>query len=363
MLQSNVSNRILDQDFACIQSFLLCRISRIRTGLFLDLVILCPSEHFIAELLLSYFITPVLEGSFCELHDIAFVNKRYALASVINGILYCCADKAFGAFFGYRLDADTGSFREADLLNAHLILQEGENLLHFLSALLIFNTCIDIFCVLPENNHVNQLRTLHWRRNTVEVAYGTKTYIQIQFLTQGYVKRTDTPADWRSQRSFDGNDIFTNRCKRIRWKPLAICIESFLSRENFIPCDLLLSTVCFLYSSIKNTYGCFPDVAACTVTFDKWDNRTVRHIKLTVLNFDFITFGRQVVFLKVRHNYMFLLNNYRVRFRYSYMKRGTTAKAAGSTSSAYSIITCPTILIQSGYISDCRDLYTPREDG
>ncbi|MNZ57385.1 hypothetical protein D3C78_753600 [compost metagenome] len=188
LLQCDIRNSILDNDFASSFSILLSSISSSLTITFLNHIILTPSEDLISELLLSYFITPVFEGTFSELHDVSFVNKRYTLASVFDRIFNCSAHQALRTFGGYRFDTNTRSFRETDFVNSHFFLQEFDDFLHFSRAFLIFNPCIDILCVLTENNHIHQLRTFNRRRYTLEITNWTQTYVQIQFLTQSYIQ-------------------------------------------------------------------------------------------------------------------------------------------------------------------------------
>ncbi|MNJ60747.1 hypothetical protein D3C77_565030 [compost metagenome] len=131
LLQSDVSDRILDKNFAAIQSILLCLVGSFSSGLFFNSVVLCPCEHFIAKFLFRHFVTPVLEGSFRELHNVAFVHKRYALTLVFDRVFNRGTNETLRAFCSYRLNSDTGSFRETDFAYAHFILKERKHFLHF----------------------------------------------------------------------------------------------------------------------------------------------------------------------------------------------------------------------------------------
>ncbi|MNP03664.1 hypothetical protein D3C76_955580 [compost metagenome] len=291
LLQSNVGNRIFNNDFTCIFSCFLSCIRCIRTFFFLDDVVLCPSEHFIAEFFLSDFITPVFEGTFSKFHDVAFVYQCHALTVVIDGVLNCCTYQTFGTFGRYWLDTDTRSFRETDFVNAHFLLQELNHFFHFIGTFSILDTSVDIFCILTENDHVYQFRTFNRGRHSVEIAYRTQASVQVKLLTQCYVQGTNSATDWRRQRSFDGYDILTNCFKRIIRQPLTVCIECFLTSKHFIPCNFFAAIICFFNSCIQYTLGSFPDVAACTVTFDKRNDRVIRHLQCSVINLNFFPFS------------------------------------------------------------------------
>ncbi|MOA02647.1 hypothetical protein D3C78_1221100 [compost metagenome] len=107
MLQGDISNGILNKDFASVLSFLLSLIRCISAGLFLNAIILSPGEHFIAKFSFGYFITPVFEGTFSELHDVALVHQCHALAFMFDSIFYSSTNQTLRALFRYRLNADS----------------------------------------------------------------------------------------------------------------------------------------------------------------------------------------------------------------------------------------------------------------
>ncbi|MOA28069.1 hypothetical protein D3C78_1489890 [compost metagenome] len=74
LLQRDIGNSIFYDDFTGILSILLSLISCICTGFFLNTIVLSPSEHFIAKFSFRYFVAPVLEGTFSELHNVTFVH-------------------------------------------------------------------------------------------------------------------------------------------------------------------------------------------------------------------------------------------------------------------------------------------------
>src|SRR5207247_10074350 len=59
-----------------------------------------------AEELFGGLIAPVAEGAFRELHDVALVHERHALALVPDGVTNGAVDQAHAAAVANRLDAD-----------------------------------------------------------------------------------------------------------------------------------------------------------------------------------------------------------------------------------------------------------------
>ena len=67
-----------------------------------------------AELALGQLVAPVTEGALRELHDVALVHQRQALALVGDRVLERRADQALAALARDRLDADAGRRRESE---------------------------------------------------------------------------------------------------------------------------------------------------------------------------------------------------------------------------------------------------------
>src|SRR5690606_20141627 len=77
---------------------------------------LIPRIRLCSELLLGERIGPVAERAFRELHDVALVHDREALALVRDRVLERRTDETLRALLRHGLDADSGRVREADLL-------------------------------------------------------------------------------------------------------------------------------------------------------------------------------------------------------------------------------------------------------
>src|SRR5690606_4581473 len=116
--------------------------------------------------------------------------------------------------------------------------------------------------------------------------------------------RTNTAADRSSQRTFDSNDIFTDSRQSIVREPGIELVECFLPCIYFIPCDLLLAFVSFLYSGVQNTLGSPPNIASRAISFDKRNDRVVRYLKYAVFNSNLLAFGRQGKLFELSHDFI-----------------------------------------------------------
>src|SRR5690606_7443385 len=147
------------------------------------------------ELVTGDLVAPLLEGTFGELHDVALVDQGHGAAIVVHGILQGLAHQALGAFFRDRLDADAAVLGEADLLDAHFLGEELDDLFGLGAAGLPFHAGINIFGVLAEDHHVHIARLLHRAGHAFEPANRALADVQVQFLTQGDVQGADAGAN------------------------------------------------------------------------------------------------------------------------------------------------------------------------
>ena len=153
-----------------------------------------PSISCGAELLLRQAVGPVAEAPFGELHDVALVHDGHAGLVVVDRVLDGLAHQALGAFARDRLDADARGVREADLLDAHLVLQELDQLLGLVALGFELDAGVDVFRVLAEDHHVGLVRLLHRGRHAVEVLDRAQADVQVEFLAQRHVQRADAAA-------------------------------------------------------------------------------------------------------------------------------------------------------------------------
>ncbi len=135
-----------------------------------------------AKFFFSQLIAPIPKSSFCEFHDVAFVNQRDAWFAFCDGIFDGGTYQPTGSFFRDRLDANAACLREANRGYPHFFLKEFDELGICSGAGLVFNTCIDIFRVFAEDDHINVFRVLYGRRHAIEVTDRADARIQVKFL-------------------------------------------------------------------------------------------------------------------------------------------------------------------------------------
>src|SRR5690606_31231788 len=127
LLERDVRDGVLDEDLALRELRLLLGVRGLLALLGLRLLPLRPGVDLVAELALREGVAPLHEGTLGELHDVALVDERDALALVGDGVLEGGADEALGALDAHGLDADAAGAREADLLELlrELFLEEA----------------------------------------------------------------------------------------------------------------------------------------------------------------------------------------------------------------------------------------------
>ena len=158
-------------------------------------------------------VAPVAERALGELHDVALVHERDAVALVGDGVLDSRPHDALGALLGHRLDADAGGVGETDLLHAfrECFGEELLELVAIIGAMLELDAGINVLGVFAEDDHVGQLRLLHGTRHTLEPAHRSEAGVQVENLAQRDVDRTDAAADRRGERPLYADEIFTER--------------------------------------------------------------------------------------------------------------------------------------------------------
>src|SRR5437867_2645287 len=277
LLEEGVGDRVLQEDLA-------------RGGLAAAVV---PRHGPVAELPLGQGVPPFHEQAFRVLLDVPLVDEGHVLPVVLDGVADRRADEPLGAFLRDRLDTDRGGLREADLLDAHLLLEEPDDLLGFRRPLLPLDAGVDVLRVLSENDHVHLVRPLDGRRDALEVLHGTKADVQIEHLPKGHAERAEPFTDGRRERALDGDEEFADDVERlvgkeVGWAVAAIHGLGLLPREDLGPRDLLPTPVRLLDGRVQHTHGRAPDVGAGAVALDERDHRIVRHPELPVVDRDLV---------------------------------------------------------------------------
>ncbi|MCY1350602.1 hypothetical protein D9M68_426790 [compost metagenome] len=213
---------------------------------------------------------------------------------VVDDVLQSLAHQALGAFFGNRLHTDTAILIETDLGDAHLFLQELDDLVRLGRTGLPLDAGINVFGVLAEDGHVDVARLLHRARHAFEPAHRAQADVQIELLAQRHVQRANTATDRGGQRTLDGNDVVTYGFQGFFRQPgiLVVDLGRFLAGVDFHPGDLALAAVGFLHGRIDDFDHYRADVDADAVAFNERDDRVVRYIQGHVgIDGDFVTGG------------------------------------------------------------------------
>ena len=179
-----------------------------------------------AELFAGTLVGPILEGTFGELHDVAFVHDRHRSAVLVDRVLQRLPHQALGALDGHRLDADTAMLREPDLAHAHFILQEAQQFHGAFAVRRPLDAGIDVFGVLTKDHHVGKFRMQQWTRHAGKPADRPQTHVEIQLLAQRHIQRPDAAADRRRHRSLDTNDELTDGLQCFFRHPLVFAIDA-----------------------------------------------------------------------------------------------------------------------------------------
>ena len=234
-----------------------------------------------AKFVLGDFVAPIFEGTFGELHDVAFVHDGQRLAVVINHVLQRFAHQTLGALLGNRLDADTAIRIETDLLDTHFLFEELDDFFRFRRTGFPLDARVDVFGVLTEDGHVNVLRILHWAWHASEPAHWTQADIQIELLAQGHVQGANAAADWRGQRTFDRYDVVAYGFEGFFRQPgvLIVNLGRFFAGVNFHPGNFALAVVGLGNRRVDDFDHHRTDINADTITFDKRNDRIVRYIQ------------------------------------------------------------------------------------
>ena len=203
--------------------------------------------------LLRDLVAPVAEGAFGELHDVALVHQRHALALVLHGVADRAVDQALGAEPADRLEADadldatsrcgapiafehaSASSRAAASVPNRIFLKSlGNSLAKKSSTFLrlgraggVFDAGVDVFRVLAEDHHVDLLRMLHRRRHALEPAHRAQADVEVEHLAQRDVQRADAAADRRRQRPLDADVVRAERLDGLVGQPVVELLEAF----------------------------------------------------------------------------------------------------------------------------------------
>ncbi len=241
-----------------------------------------PAHGAPGVLALDQGVAPVAEPALGELHDVALVHQRDALALVQDGVVERGANEPLGPLPRNRLHADARRGREADVLHAHLVLQERDHLLRLGRFGGPLDAGVDVLRVLAEDHHVDLLGRLHGRRHALEVAHRAQADVEVQHLADGDVERPDAAADGRRQRPLDADEVGLERFQRLVGQPAVEQLLGLAARVHLGPGDLFLAAEFLADRGVEHAHAGAPDVGACAVAFDERNDRAIGDFQVSV---------------------------------------------------------------------------------
>ena len=148
------------------------------------------ADDVIAKLALGQRVAPLLEGAFGVLHDVALVHEVHVLALVRQRPFDRRADQSLRAFHGNRLERDTGCIGKANLriLLGKVFLEQRFELLILFRAVDKLDARVNIFRVLPEDDHIHVFRMLNGRRHAIVITHRAQADVQVKQYAQRYVQ-------------------------------------------------------------------------------------------------------------------------------------------------------------------------------
>src|SRR5256712_159025 len=277
LLEEGVGDRVLDEDPA-------------RRG---PAPALVPRHGPVAELALGQRVAPLHEHPFRVLLDVPLVDERHAPAAVLDGVADGRADEPLGALLRHRLDADRGGVGEADVGDLHLLPEEVHHLPALGRPLRPLDAGVDVLGVLAEDHHVDLVRPLHRRRDTLEVLHRPEADVEVQHLAERDVQRAEPLAHRRRERPLDGNQVLADDVERLVGEEVGRAVSAvdglgFLARVHLRPRDFLLPLVGLLDGRVQHAHGGAPDVGTGAVALDERDDRGVRYPELPVVDRDLV---------------------------------------------------------------------------
>src|ERR1035437_5069479 len=293
LLERDVGDRVLDEDLPASERRLLLGVRRGLALLFLRPLPLVPGVRLGGELALGEGVAVVPEGAFRELHDVALVDERDALALVRDRVLDRGANETLAAPLRDGLHTEAGRLGETELLvlRREVLLQERGDLPALVGSGGELDSRVDVLGILPEDDHVHLFGVLDGRRHALEPAHGAQADVEVESLAQRDVERTDAAADRRRERSLDADEELAKRVDRLVWKPRLQAVEGFLARVDLHPFDLAFPAVSLFDGGVEDAHGRAPDVRPGSVTLDEGNDGVVGDLEPPAGNGDLLSRG------------------------------------------------------------------------
>ncbi|MNS72178.1 hypothetical protein D3C72_1055790 [compost metagenome] len=228
------------------------------------------------------------------------MHQGQRLAVVVHHVLQGLAHQALGALAGHRLDANATVLVEADLGNAHFLLEELDHLVRLGRAGLPLDAGIDVLGVLAEDHHVHIAGFFHRAGHALEPQHRAQAHVQVQLLAQGHVERTDTAAHRGGQRPLDRHHVITHGIEGFLGQPgvLVVHLGGFFAGVHLHPGNLALAAVGLLHGGVDHFDHYRRDIDANPVALDIRNDRVVGNVERMVgIDGDLRAVGRNLDFL------------------------------------------------------------------
>ncbi len=232
-------------------------------------------DHAIAVLAGGQRVSPLAERALGELHDVALVDERDAFARVAQRVLDGRARQSLRSLARDRLDADAAGLGKPDLRDAHLVLEERDQLARLGGLGRPLDAGVDVLRVLAEDHHVDLLGPLHGTRHAGEPPHRPQAHVEVEHLAERDVEGADAAAHGRRQRSLDPDDELLERGDGVVRQPGAQAIERLLTGIDLHPGNAPATAIGLLHGSVEDHLARAPDVRAGPVTLDERKDRMV----------------------------------------------------------------------------------------
>ena len=170
-------------------------------------------------------------------------------------------------------------FRESDGRGPHLLLEKLHDAVGLLAPRLVLDPGVDVLGVLPEDDHLHELRVAYRRGHAGEPAHRAHAGEEVELLPQRYVERAEATANRRRERSLDRYQVVVNGANGVFRQPGLEPVSRLLARQDFEPHDRPLAAVGFPHRTIEDEPGGAPDIGPGAISLDEWNDGLIRHLE------------------------------------------------------------------------------------
>jgi hypothetical protein len=134
---------------------------------------------------------------------------------------------------------------------------------------------VDVFGVLPEDDHVDLLGLLHGAGDPRVPADRAEADVQVEDLPQGDVQAAEALPHRCGERTLDADEMALERLDGLVGQPVAGLVVGLLPGEDLLPDDAALTAVRLLDGGVEDADRRRPDVRPRAIPLDERDDRLV----------------------------------------------------------------------------------------